>query len=164
MVGFLQALSLKCFILSSHQLQNSSSPRASGRESGASIDFPQMDDPGGGAFCNGTLHSQSAADCHGGNSWKNGVVRETQVRGDPSPFIRVTGTLHYFAVKLFEAVLVENPWQEVFSTFGLFALAHFKCLATKKFRCGLRRDFLLYIGEETCRSKSFQPLMYKHPY
>lgn len=75
----------------------------------------------------------------------------------------MTGTFQYFAVKLFEAVLIESPWQKVFSVFGLFASAHFKCLATKKFRYGLRREFLLYTGEEICRPKSFQLLMYKHP-
>ncbi|KAF4023113.1 hypothetical protein G4228_015174 [Cervus hanglu yarkandensis] len=50
-----------------------------------------MADPGGGAVCNGTLHNQSAAaDCHGGNCWKNGVVKEAQQNGNSNfckPFV-----------------------------------------------------------------------------
>ncbi|KAM9681720.1 serine palmitoyltransferase 3 isoform 2-T2 [Dama dama] len=50
-----------------------------------------MADPGGGAVCNGTLHNQSAAaDCHGGNCWKNGVVKEAQQNGNSDfckPFV-----------------------------------------------------------------------------
>ena len=63
-----------------------------------------------------------------------------------------------FVVKLFEAVLAESSWQEVFSVFWLFTSANFKCLATKKFGCGLRREFLLCTREDTRRSKSLKPL------
>lgn len=49
-----------------------------------------MADPGGGALCNGTLHNQSASDCHRGNCWKNGVVKESQQNGNSNfykPFV-----------------------------------------------------------------------------
>uniref|UniRef100_A0AAA9SRY6 Serine palmitoyltransferase long chain base subunit 3 n=1 Tax=Bos taurus TaxID=9913 RepID=A0AAA9SRY6_BOVIN len=103
-----------------------------------------MADPGGGAVYNGTPHNQSAADCHGGNCWKNGVVKESQQNGN-SNFYRPI-------VESFE----EAPLHVMVFTYLGYGIGTL---------FGYLRDFLRNSGIEKCNAavereeqKDFVPL------
>nr|XP_010953683.2 serine palmitoyltransferase 3 [Camelus bactrianus] len=102
-----------------------------------------MADPGGGAVCNGTLHSQSE-DSHSENCTENGTVREAQQNGNSNFYKPI--------VESFE----EAPLYAVIFTYMGYGIGTL---------FGYLRDFLRNRGIEKCNAavereeqKDFVPL------
>lgn len=164
LVGFLQGLSPKRFLPSPHQLQNQSLPRTSGGKPAWFHHFTQMANPGGGAVCNGNLHNhgKQSDGSPSGNCVKNGIVKEAQVRGEPSPVLGRTWTFPSFFLMLLGAAGLQVLPAKCFVCSDTWA--NFKGSAMKKLSCGLRGSISALSKSGHTDPRALYAPKYKHTY